>query len=136
MKRMFMLWLLVLSTLLGGCSRDDDVNTFMGKLDGFTSEIVTRVETAKDRKAGVDAAQSYFDQNKAEIQTAYADIKNVRGFQVKEETMKKLADRMLTNGTKVAGLKLKLMGETMKDDELDKKLDKLEKSYEGLFSGG
>jgi len=136
MKRLFMLWVLVLSTLLTGCSRDDDINAFMGKLDGFTAEIVKRVETSKDKRAGVDAAQSYFDQNKGEIQASYADIKNVRGFQVKEETMKKLTDSLLTNGTKVAGLKLKLMSQAMQDDELDKKLSKLEKSYDGLFSGG
>lgn len=133
MKRFLMALVLALSTLLTGCSRDDDVLSFMGKLDGFTSEIVKRVDGNSDKRAGVDAAQAYLDQNKAEIETAYASIKNVRGFQVKQETMQKLESSLVSNTTKVAGLKIKLMSETMSDDELDKKLGKLTKSYEALF---
>lgn len=136
MKRMFMLLVLAFATVLSGCSRDDDVHAFIGKLDGFTSEIVKRVESGKDRKAGVEAAQAYFDQNKGPIVDAYTDIKNVRGFQVKDETMKQLADSLVANGTKVNGLKIKYMSETMADDTLDKKLDALEKSYDGLFGSG
>jgi hypothetical protein len=80
-------------------------------------------DTAKDKRAGVDAAQAYLDQNKADLAASYNDIKNIRGFQVKDETMKKLADSVLASGTKVGGLKIKYMSESMADKELDQKLD-------------
>lgn len=135
MKRILVTVLSLFALLLTGCSRDADVEAFISKLDTHTAEIVSRVEKANDRKAGVDAAQKYFDDNKGEIQAAYSSLKELRGFQVKEETVKKLTDSVVSNGTKVAGLKIKLMSETMSDDELDKKLDKLTADYAAVFEG-
>jgi len=135
MQRFLLVLVIALSSLLGGCSRDGDVVAFMGKLDGFTAELVKRVETSSDKKSGVESAQRYFDEHKVEIESAYGDIKNVRGFQVEEATMKKLETNLIQNTTKVAGLKLELIRETTRDRELDEKLDRLEKSYTGLLGG-
>lgn len=135
MKRIVVTVLTLFALLLSGCSRDTDVEAFISKLDTHTTEIVSRVEGAKDRKAGVESAQRYFDENKGELQTSYSTIKGLRGYQVKQETVQKLSDSVISNGSKVAGLKIKLMSETMSDTELDKKLEKLTADYAAVFEG-
>jgi hypothetical protein len=135
MKRVFLAWCVVFLGLVTGCSKDEEILAFAKKLDGFTTEVVSRVEKAQDPKAGVDAAQQYLDTNQAELKSAYVELSGVRGFQVKQETMDRLTNSVTENTGKVMGLKLKYVTESASDKDFDKKLDKLSDSYSAIFGG-
>ena len=133
-RRYFALLVIALTTLLFGCSKDAEVTAFATELDTTSAEIVKKVEGGKDPSAGVDDAQKYLDGKKADLKSKYKELENVRGFQVKEETMKKLTDAVTNSIMKVSGLQIKYMEKTMSDKAFKAKLEKLVKDYESILT--
>ena len=126
--------LIVLTCLvLAGCKKDADVKTVLTDFDKFTDELVKRVESASDPSAGVDDAQKYFDSKKAEMTTKMDSLKNVRGYQVGEETRKMMESSLVDDAKKIANLQVKYMGTSMRDATFKAKLDKLTRDYQSLF---
>jgi hypothetical protein len=110
---------------LGGCKKDDMVNSTMDEVDKLATEISETVNNADDKKAGIADAQKLLDGKKDDIKAKMKEIGELRGFQVSEEAMAKMGGTLGDAIMKVEGLKIDLMSEMMKDDELKKALDKL-----------
>ena len=121
--------------LLGaGCSKDKEVLSFVGDLDTFSAEIVKKVKTAANPSAGVDAAQAYLDQNKSSIKQKLAAIKEVRGFQISEDTKKKVETSLMNSASAVAGLELEYVGRMASNQAFRTKLEKLVGDYRNVLS--
>jgi ABC-type uncharacterized transport system auxiliary subunit len=126
--------LIVLTCLvLAGCKKDADVKTVLTDFDKFTDELVKRVESASDPAAGVDDAQKYFDSKKAEMTTKMDSLKEIRGYQVGDETKKMMESSLVDDAKKIANLQVKYMGTSMRDATFKAKLDKLTRDYQSLF---
>ncbi|HEX8474182.1 MAG TPA: hypothetical protein VF666_09135 [Pyrinomonadaceae bacterium] len=134
--RFVVVWL-VCATLATatGCKKDADVDEVLGELDGFTKELVSKVETAPNPSAGVDEAQKLMDARRAEIASKLESLKNVRGADVSnsEETKNKMLESVTNNIMSVAGLQIKYMSQSMQDPSFKAKLDKLVGDYQSLF---
>jgi hypothetical protein len=111
------------------CSKDAEVLGFVVDFDSFSNEIVKRVKEANDPSAGVDDAQAYLDSKKAEIKTKLAGIKQVRSFQLSEDTRKKIEASFKKNAEAVAGLM-----RMATDHGFQAKLEKLVKSYQEVLT--
>ena len=77
---------------MSGCVRrsfhaESTVNTVVAELDSFTNDLVKKVESAPT-SAGVDDAQKYLDSKKADLTAKIATLKDIRGYQVSEDTKK------------------------------------------------
>jgi F0F1-type ATP synthase assembly protein I len=116
------------------CSKDAEVLGFVVDFDSFSNEIVKRVKEANDPSAGVDDAQAYLDSKKAEIKTKLAGIKQVRSFQLSEDTRKKIEASFKKNAEAVAGLMVTHMMRMATDHGFQAKLEKLVKSYQEVLT--
>jgi PBP1b-binding outer membrane lipoprotein LpoB len=125
--------LLGLLLLLVGCSRDDEVNQFVTNMNQFTSDLVKKVESSADKKTGVESAQQFLDQKGPALKTEFEALQDVRGFQVKDETMSNITTAVTDNVTKVGTLKIDYMALSLKDKDFDQKIEKLTNSYTDLF---
>jgi outer membrane murein-binding lipoprotein Lpp len=133
MYKKFASLLIALALLaLAGCKKDAQINAVLADFDSFTAELVKKVD-AQPTAAGVDAAQKYLDSRKEELKGKWDSIKGARGFQVSDETKKKMADSIVKNYTTVSGLQIKYMGKSMNDPAFKSKLDKLVKDYQDLY---
>jgi hypothetical protein len=132
-KRFTILVLLLACLSLTGCKKDAQINSVIAELDSFTSELVKKVEMAPNPSAGVDDAQKYLDSKKDDLTAKLARIKSIRGYQVSEETTKKMVNSMVDDAGKVAGLQMKYTGTLMRDPAFKAKLDRLTKDYSALF---
>lgn len=121
------------SILLTGCKKDSEVEAVLADIDAFTKELVAKVETAPNPSAGVDAAQKLMDSRSAEIREKLTSIKSVRGFQVSDQTKKKMAESITADVMKVGGLQAKYIRNSMSDPAFKRKLDKLVGDYQALF---
>ena len=121
-----------LCALALACKKDTDVSAVIGELDAFTQEIVKRVE-ANPTAAGVDDAQKYFDSKKADMTAKLASIKDVRDFQVSEETKKKMMETVTNDAMSMSKLQIKFMNNSMRDPAFKSKLDKLTQDYIALL---
>jgi hypothetical protein len=126
--------LLAMAVCLAGCSKDAEVNAVITDLDAFTEELVKKVEGAADPAAGVDAAQKFLEERGGSIRTRFAEIKHVRGFQISEETKKKLTECGARNMMAVGTLRIKHVARAMQDPDFDKRLKKLTDDYQGLLT--
>lgn len=100
MKRLLLpLMLVFMGTLQVGCSKDDDVLAFVKENEEFSKEI-----KEKGEKEGPEAARKVFDEKKGKLKEKFDAIKDARGFQVKEENMKKLTDGVTASTIAVCGL--------------------------------
>ena len=120
-------------TLLAGCKKDAQVESVLAEFDTFTKEMLAKIDTAPNPSAGADAAQAYMDSKKADMQAKLGTLKGLRGFQVSEETQKKMMERMTENAMSVAKLKIKYMNFAMRDPALSAKFDKLNADYMALI---
>src|SRR5919198_4970958 len=116
--------------LFAGCKKDAEIKTLLNDLDSFTNELVKRVDAASDPSAGVDDAQKYFDSKKTEMTAKMDTLKNIRGYQVGEETKKMMENSMVEDAKKVANLQVKYIGTSMRDAAFKGKLDKLTRDYQ------
>ena len=133
MYRKFVALLLVLAvTALAGCKKDDEINAVLADFDSFTKELVKKVD-AQPTSAGVDDAQQFLDSKKADLTAKWDSIKGARGFQVSDDTKKKMEESLKNNFMSVAGLQMKYMSKSMSDPAFKTKLEKLVKDYQALY---
>ncbi len=125
---------LVMVTATTGCKKDDFVNSTMDELDKTATEIADAVKNADDKKAGVAEAQKILDAKKGDLAPKMKELGELRGFQVSEEAMGRMAKSIADDVMKVEGLKIDLMSETMKDAELKTALDKLTSEFTDMVS--
>ena len=125
--------LCVLSAALAGCKKDAQIEAVLNDLHTFSQEIVKRVESAPDPSAGVDDAQKYLDSRRAEIEGKLQSIKGIRGFQVSQETQKKMTEQLTDDVMSVSKLQIKYMSQSMRDPAFRTKLTKLITDYTNLL---
>lgn len=133
LKRFTILALLLASLSLAGCKKDAQINSVVAELDTFTTELVKKVDSAPNPSAGVDDAQKFLDSKKDDLTAKIAELKGIRGYQVSEDTTKKMTASMMDDAKKVAGLQMKYIGTSMRDPAFKAKLEKLTKDYTALF---
>ena len=123
----------IASLLLVGCKKDDQINSVLTQMDAFTNELVNKIDSASNPSAGVDEAQKFFDSRKADLTSRMATLKDIRGYQVSEETKKKMTTSLVEDAKKVASLQAKYVNVSMRDPVFKSKLDKLIRDYQDLF---
>ncbi|MCA1636323.1 MAG: hypothetical protein LC802_22190 [Acidobacteria bacterium] len=124
---------LACAALLAGCKKDAQVDSVLTEFDTFTKEMVAKIDSAPNPSAGVDAAQQFLDSRKADLQAKLGTLKGLRGYEVSDETKKKMMESMTQNVMSVGKLKIKYMGMAMRDPALNAKLDKLNTDYQSLL---
>jgi hypothetical protein len=134
-KAMSMVVAACVALLSSACSKDEEVNKTVADLETFTSELVGKVKTAKDPSAGVDAAQKYLEERRAEIKGKLAAVKEVRGFQISDATKKKTEESFTKMAQAVAGLMIDNVGRAAMDSAFQAKLEKLTNDYRDLIAG-
>jgi hypothetical protein len=133
-KRLLAIFVVLGCIATVGCGkRDDEVNAVMKDLDGFTTEMVGKLSAARDPALGLAEAQKYFDAKKADIKKKFDAIKDVRGFQISEETKKRMEDSITKNVTSIASLQITYMNQTMEDKKFEANLEKLISDYQDLL---
>ena len=128
-----LLLILALGVAMAGCKKDTEVNAVIADLDAFTKELVQKAEGAQNPAAGVDEAQKFLDSRKADMRAKIESLKGMRGYQVSQDTTKKITESVTEDVMSVNKLKIKFMTETMRDPALKAKLDKLVNDYNALL---
>lgn len=123
--------LVAASMLLAGCKRDAEVNAALAEMESFTTDMLGRIEAARNPSTGVDEAQQYLDSRKREIKSRAAFLASVRGIQTSDETERKLIETVRRNQMRV--ISLQSMPLATSDAAFKTKLDKLINDYLSLF---
>lgn len=131
-RKIVFLLLIVAVVGLAGCKKDAEINAVLADFDSFTKELVKKVE-AQPTAAGVDDAQKFLDSKRADLTAKWDSIKGARGFQVSDDTKKKMEESLKNNFMSVAGLQVKYMSKSMSDAAFKSKLEKLVKDYQRLY---
>jgi hypothetical protein len=124
---------LALSLMLIGCKKDTEINGVLSDFDTFTEDLVKRVDSAQTPARGVEDAQKYLDEKKAELRAKWDSIKSVKNFQVSSETKKRMEDDLKKNLMSVYGLQTKYINESIKDAAFKTRLDRLISDYKNLY---
>lgn len=88
---------------LAACSRDAEVMEFVKEND----ETVKAVAAAAD----VPTARTAWDEHKESLKTKAKGMADIRGFQVKEETMSAMAESVTDGGMKICSIQIKHMSD-------------------------
>jgi hypothetical protein len=123
---------------LAGCQRSETspdsgaggADAFVKTLDSFTEEMLSKVESAADRKAGVAQAQALLDARKGELAGRLAALKQgARDSAAKGSLLEAEVD----NTDRVHRLQLKYADEAAHDPLLKSRLEQLVNDYDALF---
>jgi hypothetical protein len=126
--------LLLISISVVGCRKDAEVNATVSAVDALTTELVRRIEAARNPSDGVDNAQEYLDARKNEIAGKMGVLKSLRGDQVSDETKRTLTSRLAEDAAKVGDLQIKYVSHSISDPAFKAKLDKLVGDYQTLLT--
>jgi hypothetical protein len=127
--------LFVALMMLGGCKKDDLVNSTCDEIDKLATEIVDTVKKGETPKDGVDAAQKLLDSKKGDLEPKMKELGELRGFQVSDEATARMTSTLMDAVGKVEGLKIDYLGESMSDKDLDAKIEKLTGDFSSLLTG-
>jgi hypothetical protein len=116
-----------------GCSKDAEINAFITEFDAVTQEIVSKIDS-NPSAAGVDDAQKAFDAKKASLKSKWDGIKDAVGFQVSDDTKKKLEDSVSRNIKALIDVSMKNGMKMAMDKNASAKFQTLLKDYQATFT--
>lgn len=133
MKSTLFVLIISLVAVLSGCGvkKDAEVNSFISDMDKVAADIVHAVDEKPD--TGIDRAQQILDSRKAELKAKFDTLKDLRGFQLSEETTKKFSDAVAKNVGAVTDLQVKYAERASEDAKFGKKLTKLSDDFNSIF---
>ena len=108
-------------------SAPNSADALVKTLNSFTEEMLSKVEKARETKAGVAEAQALLDARKGELAGSVAALKQDAGAKAR------LLEAEVDNTDRVHRLQLKYADEAARDAELKAGLERLINDYDALF---
>ncbi|NNF00929.1 MAG: hypothetical protein HKN25_18075 [Pyrinomonadaceae bacterium] len=102
MKKLLLPIALLSCLAFAGCSKDAEIESFITEF-----ETVTQTMTSKIESGDAEGAKKVFDEKKESLKASWDGIKGARGFQVSEESKKKLMASVTKNVTALSGAVMK-----------------------------
>jgi hypothetical protein len=99
-------------------------------LNSFTEELLAKVESASDKKAGVAEAQALLDARKDDLTARIAAFKRGAGF---GEYHGRWLEVEVDNTERVHRLQVKYSDASTRDADFKARLDKLVSDYDSIF---
>lgn len=128
MKKITLFLVLALSLAMIGCSKDGEINAFLNEWDSVTNDMVQKINAGD-----IDGARTAFDAKKESLKSKWASVKDAKGFQVSEDTRKKMEESATKN---MSALTSAMVANSMKLAMDKPKMDKLQaliKEYGEIF---
>ena len=92
MKKITLFFVLAFCLTMVGCSKDGEINAFLTEWDSVTNDMVQKINAGD-----IDGAKTAFDAKKESLKSKWASVKDAKGFQVSEDTKKKMTDSATKN---------------------------------------
>jgi predicted component of type VI protein secretion system len=105
-------------------------DALVASLNSFTEELLSKVESAPDRKAGLAEAQALLDARKGALTAQVAALKRDADF---ARVRGRWLEAEVDNTDRVHRLQLKYSDESARDPEFSGRLDKLVADYDSIF---
>jgi hypothetical protein len=107
----------------GGCSRDEEVKAAAAEMKDVAGAVTKAAAGEKAAAKAADAAAKVLKDKLPGLKTKFEAVKDVRGFEVKDETTQELAEAVATTTMDVCGLKLKYVMELVEDTPANKQTE-------------
>jgi ABC-type transporter Mla subunit MlaD len=117
----------------GGEPSAADAGEVIKSLGAFTEELASKVETARDTKAGLADAQRLLDERRAALASSIAALR--ASPQVKSDARARagLLEAEVDNTERVHRLQVKYSDDSTRDPDLKARLDRLVADYDSIF---
>ena len=112
----------------------NDADSVISRVNSFTIELTSTVESAPDTNAGVVAAQKLLDSRKSELAADLAALKSDPKFQQDATAKRKWLEAEVDNTDRVSRLQVKYLDASMRDPAFKARLDKLVGDYKAMFN--
>jgi uncharacterized lipoprotein YehR (DUF1307 family) len=133
MKSTLFVLIFTLVAAFAGCGvkKDADVKSFIADIDQMALDISRAVD--EKPSTGVDRAQQLLDARKPELKAKFETLKDLRGYQISEDTTKEFSDAVTRNVEKVGNLQIKYAEASAENAKLGQKLTKLADDFNSIF---
>lgn len=132
MKNTLFILIIALVAALSGCGKKDaEVKSFIAEMDQVAIDIVRAVEEKPD--TGVDRAQQILDTRKAQLKAKFDTLKQLRGYELSEETTKQFSEAVAKNVSDVSSLQVKYAEKSLESAKFAEKLNKLSDDFNSIF---
>lgn len=128
MKKLTLFLLAIFTLSLIGCSKDAQINAFMTEWETVTNDMSAKIEAGD-----IDGARAAFDAKKDSLKKNWDDVKTAKGFQVTEETKKKMEEGAKKNMSTLLNATMKGAMKSGGDKAKSDKLQALMKEYGDIF---
>ena len=119
-------------TVQSGAPQTDASETIKA-LGAFTEELVSKVETAGDTKAGLAEAQKMLDARRGELASRIAALRASPQVKADASARGSLLEAEVDDTERVHRLQVKYSDASTRDPDLKARLDKLVADYDSIF---
>ncbi len=102
-------------------------------LGAFTEELTSKVESARDAKAGLEEAQKLLDARKAELTASVSALRASPKVKSDASARGRLLEAEVDNTERVHRLQVKYSEDSTRDPDFKARLDKLVSDYDSIF---
>lgn len=110
-----------------------DVGETVKALGAFTEELTSKVESARDAKAGLQDAQKLLDARKGELTASVSALRASRQLKSDASARGRLLEAEVDNTERVHRLQVKYSDDSTRDPDFKARLDKLVSDYDSIF---
>jgi hypothetical protein len=110
-----------------------DVGETVKALGAFTEELTSKVESARDAKAGLADAQKLLDTRKGELAASVSALRASRQVKSDASARGRLLEAEVDNTERVHKLQVKYSDDSTRDPDFKSRLDKLVSDYDSIF---
>jgi phage-related minor tail protein len=110
-----------------------DFGETLKALGAFTDELTSKVESARDAKAGLGEAQKLLDARRGELTASVSALRASPRVKSDASARGRLLEAEVDNTERVHKLQVKYSEDSARDPELKARLDKLVSDYDSIF---
>ena len=110
-----------------------DVGETVKALGAFTEELTSKVESARDAKAGLEEAQKLLDARKGELTASVSALRASPRVKSDASARGRLLEAEVDNTERVHRLQIEYADSSARDPDFKARLDKLVSDYDSIF---
>ena len=125
----------VLLLICSGCNKDQQAENDLATLITIATEVVQKATSGDSVTDALASAQEYLNEQQSKLADAAERIKSLKGYQLSDDAMSKVKEKVQTAGATITRLRLELADEMARNPAVDEAVESIIRTYSNAVKG-
>jgi len=125
----------VISIAAMACNKDEQADTDTEALVSIAQGVVQKATSGNSINDALASAKAYLDENRNNVAEAAERIKSLKEYQLSDQALAKIKERMQEAGATISRLRVELAAEMARNPAVDQAVEDLIQTYTAAVQG-